>query len=66
MGIALHLTLILFFICLEAMILLQNFFNKKKGYVSVITELELIGYQHITAKEQSQIIRFLEDCTINY
>ncbi len=43
---------------------LSEFLQDKKGYVSVITELELIGYQKISAKEQNQIKSFLEDCTV--
>ena len=43
---------------------LAEFLQDKKGYVSVITELELIGYQQITAKEQNQINNFLEECSI--
>ncbi len=33
-------------------------------YVSVVTELELLGYKGITAKEQQKIKLFLNDCTI--
>ena len=40
------------------------FLQDKQGYVSVITELELIGFPDITAKELKQIKGFLEDCTI--
>jgi predicted nucleic acid-binding protein len=43
---------------------LSEFLQDKKGYVSVITELELIGYQQITVKEQLQINSFLLDCTV--
>jgi predicted nucleic acid-binding protein len=43
---------------------LAEFLQDKKGYVSVITELELVGYQQITAKEQNQINNFLEECSI--
>ncbi len=43
---------------------LAEFLQGKKGYVSVITELELLGYQGITAKEQLQIKYFLENCIV--
>jgi predicted nucleic acid-binding protein len=33
-------------------------------YVSFVTELELLGYKGITAKEQQKIKLFLNDCTI--
>ena len=33
-------------------------------YVSFITELELLGYKEITAKEEKQIKMFLNDCVI--
>ena len=41
-----------------------EFLQDKQGYVSVITELELIGYPDITTKELQQVRNFLEDCTI--
>lgn len=43
---------------------LAEFLQDKKGYVSVITELELLGCQGITSKEHNQIKQFLESCTI--
>lgn len=43
---------------------IANFLNGKEIYISVITELELIGYPSITQKELSQIRNFLKDCTI--
>ncbi|MEJ7680947.1 MAG: type II toxin-antitoxin system VapC family toxin [Segetibacter sp.] len=43
---------------------LAVFLQDKQGYVSVITELELIGYPAITVEEQQQIKSFLNDCTI--
>jgi predicted nucleic acid-binding protein len=43
---------------------LAEFLHDKKGYISVITELELLGYQGITAKEQLQIKNFLENCIV--
>ncbi len=43
---------------------LSAFLQDKEGYVSIITEMELIGYPDITAKELNQIKGFLEDCTV--
>lgn len=43
---------------------LAEFLQDKKGYVSVLTELELLGYQSITSKEQNHIKQFLESCSI--
>src|ERR1700761_7041906 len=43
---------------------LSTFLQDKEGYVSVITELELIGYPDIITKELNQIKKFLADCTI--
>ncbi len=43
---------------------LANFLQDKQGYVSVITELELIGYPDIAARESQRIKNFLDDCTI--
>ena len=36
----------------------------KQGYVSVITELELIGFPDITVRESQRIKNFLDDCTL--
>ncbi|MEP6712893.1 MAG: type II toxin-antitoxin system VapC family toxin [Ferruginibacter sp.] len=41
-----------------------EFLQGKQGYISFITELELIGYHEITTKELQQVRNFLEDCTI--
>jgi len=43
---------------------LSEFLQDKQGYVSVITELELIGFPDISSKELKQIKNFLEDCTV--
>jgi predicted nucleic acid-binding protein len=43
---------------------LGEFLNNKQGYISVITELELLGYPDISVKEAKQIKSFLADCTI--
>ena len=43
---------------------LSAFLQDKEGYVSVITELELIGYPEITTKELKEVKEFLQDCTV--
>ncbi|MEO6720665.1 MAG: type II toxin-antitoxin system VapC family toxin [Ferruginibacter sp.] len=43
---------------------IADFLQDKQGYISVITELELIGYPDMTIKELQQIRNFLEDCSI--
>ncbi len=43
---------------------LSGFLQQKQVYVSVLTELELIGYPDITIEERQQITNFLKDCTI--
>ena len=41
-----------------------DFLQDKQGYISIITEMELIGFPDITAKELLQIKNFIEDCTV--
>ena len=43
---------------------IADFLQDKQGYISVITEMELIGFPDITAKELLQIRNFIEDCTV--
>ena len=43
---------------------LADFLQDKQGYVSVITELELIGFPDITVRESQRIKNFLDDCTL--
>jgi predicted nucleic acid-binding protein len=43
---------------------LSDFLQDKHGYLSIITELELIGYPDITIKEAHEVKNFLHDCTI--
>lgn len=43
---------------------LSTLLHNRKLYVSFVTQLELLGYQGITEKEQSIVRRFLEDCII--
>ena len=43
---------------------ITDFLQGIEAYVSVITELELIGYPDISSKELQSIKAFLEDCTI--
>ena len=41
---------------------LENILQGKNIYVSFITELELIGFKNITAKEEKQIAALLSEC----
>lgn len=43
---------------------ISEFLEGKQGYVSVVTELELIGYPDIEDAELGQIKRFLSTCSI--
>jgi predicted nucleic acid-binding protein len=43
---------------------LQNVLQGKDIYLSFITEFELIGYKNISIKEEQQIQRLLNDCSI--
>ncbi len=43
---------------------LASFLEDKEAYVSIITELELIGFPDITPKELSRIKDFLSACTV--
>jgi len=43
---------------------LSTFLQDKQAYISVIAELELIGFPDISVKELKQIRGFLDDCTI--
>ena len=43
---------------------IADFLQGVEAYVSVVTELELIGYPDINSKELKSIKSFLEDCTI--
>jgi predicted nucleic acid-binding protein len=43
---------------------LAEFLQDKKVYLSVITELEIIGYQGLSKDEKKSINRFFESCTI--
>jgi predicted nucleic acid-binding protein len=43
---------------------LQEILQGKDIYISFITELELVGFKNITAKEEHQIIELLNDCSI--
>lgn len=45
---------------------LADFLQNKQLYILVITEMELLGYKGITAKEEKQIKSFVEECkTVN-
>ncbi len=43
---------------------ISGFLQGREAYVSVITELELIGYPDISAKELVRIKEFLKNCTV--
>jgi len=43
---------------------LMDLLHNKKLHVSFITQLELLGYQNITDKEQDEVRRFLDECII--
>jgi len=43
---------------------LADLLQGKNPYISFITELELIGFKSITAKEEKQITSFINECTI--
>lgn len=43
---------------------LSEFSEDKQGYLSVITELELIGFPDISFEEQQQLKNFINDCTV--
>lgn len=43
---------------------LATFLNNKELYISVITELELLGYSGISKKEEKVIREFLDNCKI--
>jgi len=45
---------------------LAELLNEKQLYISIITELELLGYKGITAKEEKVVNEFVSQCkTIN-
>ena len=43
---------------------LAELLNGKQFYISVITELELLSYKYITAKEEQVINDFISECKI--
>ena len=43
---------------------LAEFLYGKQLYISVITELELLGFKNISTKEHKQIVSFLSDLVI--
>jgi predicted nucleic acid-binding protein len=49
---------------LEGDTTLNALLYKKKLYVSFISELELLSYSNITAKEREKIRDFLEECIV--
>lgn len=43
---------------------LSDFLFEKELYISIITEMELLSYKHITAKEQKVISNFLKELVV--
>ena len=43
---------------------LESFLQGKKTYISIITEIELLGYKTITNSEINKIKQFIEDCYV--
>ncbi|TRX50876.1 type II toxin-antitoxin system VapC family toxin [Fulvivirga sp. M361] len=43
---------------------LSDLLYNRKLYISFVTQLELLGYQGITKKEEQEVKHFLEDCII--
>jgi len=54
--------IVLYFLAGDATLL--PLFEEKDLIVSVITELELLGYQELSDKERTSITQFLHHCTI--
>ncbi|MDZ4810285.1 MAG: PIN domain-containing protein [Bacteroidota bacterium] len=64
MGKKFWLILIYFLYLLKGNDTLEEMLQGKNIYVSFITELELIGFKTITAKEEKQIESLLSECLI--
>jgi hypothetical protein len=43
---------------------LSDILENTKAYVSVITEIELLGYKNISKKDRNTIVDFLKDCNV--
>ena len=43
---------------------LADFLQEKQLYISIITEMELLGYSGITKKESTKIEEFIEQCVV--
>ena len=43
---------------------LSELLYQKKLYISFITEIELLGYHKLTAKDKNQIKQFIDDCIV--
>lgn len=43
---------------------LPIFYLKKKLYISVISEIELLGYSKLTTKEKKTIKQFIDDAVV--
>jgi predicted nucleic acid-binding protein len=43
---------------------LSELLNQKKLYLSFISQLELLGFRGITAKQQTEINKFIQECIV--
>ncbi len=43
---------------------LSELLNQKKLYMSFISQLELLGFRGITAKQQTEINKFIQECIV--
>ncbi|MEY4929579.1 MAG: hypothetical protein RI909_303 [Bacteroidota bacterium] len=43
---------------------LSELLNQKKLYLSFISQLELLGFKGITAKQQTEINKFIQECIV--
>ncbi len=43
---------------------LAELLNKKKLYLSFISQLELLGFKGITSKQQNEIGKFIQECIV--
>jgi predicted nucleic acid-binding protein len=43
---------------------LSELFNRKKLYLSFISQLELLGFRGITAKQYTELSKFIQECIV--
>jgi predicted nucleic acid-binding protein len=43
---------------------MKELLNKKKLYLSFISQLELLGFKDITSKQQTEIGKFISECIV--